>query len=117
MGLLDFADAGGALLDLLDREKAAILAGRFDSLDRMAVEKDRLVKAVTRTRLEPLVLANLRERTERNGRLLEAMRAGVAAAQARVRKMQSGPEPLQTYDSTGQIRSITSASGGMTHRA
>ena len=50
-----------------------------------------------------------------NGQL--PWRDGIRAAQDRVRKLQKGAEPLQTYDSTGQIRSIEPVKQVLTHRA
>ena len=117
MGLLDFGNTTDALRDLLDKERAAILAGRFDLLERLANEKERLVKLVAQIQTDENLLADLQEKTKRNGDLLSAMRDGIRAAQDHVRKLQRGAEPLQTYDSTGQVRSIEPAKQAMTHRA
>ena len=117
MGLLDFGNATDAMRDLLDRERKAILDGRFDILERMSSEKERLVTLMLRGSTDLGILAELREKSERNGELLTAMRDGIRAAQDRVRKLQKGAEPLQTYDSTGQIRSIQPLKQVLTHRA
>ena len=117
MGLLDFGNTTDALRDLLEKERDAILTGRFDLLERLAAEKERLVKLVSRDQTDANLLAKLREKTERNGQLLAAMRDGIRAAQDRVRKLQKGAEPLQTYDPTGQIHSIEPAKQVLTHRA
>ena len=117
MGLLDFGNATDGMRDLLERERKAILEGRFDVLERMSSEKERLVSLIKRDQTDLKVMAELREKTDRNGELLAAMRDGIRAAQDRVRKLQKGVEPLQTYDSTGQIRSIEPVKQVLTHRA
>jgi len=117
MGLFDLSVASDDLEDLLERERAAVLAGRFDLLERLGDEKERLVRIVDRDGATPETLARLRAETERNGLLLEAMRSGVMAAQARVQAMQQPKEPLQTYDASGHKKNIVSAPKIPGHRA
>ena len=65
MALFDLTTAGDALNDLFDRERKAILGGRFDVLERLAHEKERLFDAVQRKPGAPDQLARLR------GKLIE----------------------------------------------
>ena len=117
MGLFDQAVASDALEDLLDREREAVLQGRFDVLDRLAVEKERLVRAVSKNSTGPEALIRLKTASDRNGRLLEAMRAGVDAAQKRVRAMRNQKVSLQTYDAAGRVQAIETAPRKLGHRA
>lgn len=117
MGLFSRADTGDALEDLLYRERDAVLAGRFDVLARLSEEKERLVQMVARDGAEPESLGRLKVRSEQNGRLLIAMRAGVAAAQKRIAAMRGQAEPLQTYDASGRKQTISGASFTAHHRS
>ena len=109
MGLFNLKDASGSLEDLLDRERLAVLDGRFDVLERMTAEKERLLRSVALDGASAESLARLRRKTERNSQLLDAMRAGVVAAQDRLKAMQKKKDPLQTYDSTGRKSAIRGA--------
>jgi len=117
MGLFSKADASDALEDLLERERFAVLDGRFDVLERMSAEKERLVRSFARTGVAPPTLARLKAGSERNGRLLEAMRTGIMAAQKRLQAMQEQKKPLQTYDSSGRKSAITTTPKSPGHRA
>jgi flagellar biosynthesis/type III secretory pathway chaperone len=117
MGLFDQVVASDALEDLLDRERKAVLGGRFDVLERLAAEKERLVQTVSRNGTGPNALMRLKSASERNSRLLDAMRAGVAAAQRRVSAMKNQKVSLQTYDAAGRVQAIATAPKKLGHRA
>jgi flagellar biosynthesis/type III secretory pathway chaperone len=117
MGLFDMTNASDALEDLLDREKSAVLDGRFDILDRLAAEKERLVGLVARGGAAPQALARLKEASDRNGRLLGAMRDGVVAAQNRLKSMRAPAAPLQTYDASGHKTAMPGLRKAGGHRA
>lgn len=117
MRLFDRADALDAMQDILDRERAAILQGRFDVLERLTHEKARALQAVLQSEPAPERLRHLQQESRRNGALLEAARAGIEAAQARL----SGPGPdapaLRTYDSAGRQSTHGAATPPRGHRA
>ncbi len=117
MGLFDRTLPGEALQDMLDRERQAVLGGRFDVLERMATEKDRLVRAVVLQSPDLETLRRLRANTERNNRLLEAMRAGVQAARARLDAMRHPVTELSTYDASGRKSAICGPTTRPAHRA
>lgn len=117
MGLFDLTTASDALEDLLERERGAVLDGRFDLLERMSAEKERLVQTVARNGAPPAALERLRAGTKRNGQLLEAMQAGIAAAQARLKSMRGRGETLQTYDASGRKSAMASPPKKAGHRA
>jgi flagellar biosynthesis/type III secretory pathway chaperone len=117
MGLFSLDSASDALEDLLDKERAAVLAARFDVLDRLTAEKERLIGLVARGDADPDALQRLRIASERNGRLLAAMRAGVQAAQKRITALRVPNAPLQTYDASGRVQAMTGAPRGLGHRA
>ena len=117
MGLFDRAKPAEALDELYERERTAILSGRFDVLDRLGTEKERLVASVVRTGSTEPVLHRLRRQADRNGALLRAMESGIRAAARRIEAMRTESTALQTYDSTGQKQAMPSQSGHLHRRA
>lgn len=102
MALFDLKDTAGAMHDVLDRERAAILSGRFDTLERLVPEKERLADRLARKGADHPELDRLRARAERNARLLEAMRNGLNDARAQLNALRGTTQDLQTYDATGR---------------
>ena len=117
MGLFDLSTASEELEDLLERERVAVRAGRFDQRDRRSVEKERLVRCVARDGAAPETLIRLRSGTQRNGELLDAMRAGIAAAQTKIKALQQPRKALQTYDACGRKQAIQMHPKPLGHRA
>jgi len=117
MGLFSLSTASEDLEDLLERERNAVLDGRFDLLERLGAEKERLVQLVARDGAPAKALVRLRSETRRNGDLLDAMRAGIAAAQAQIKALQQPRDALQTYDASGRKKPIQTQSKPLGHRA
>ena len=117
MGFFDIQDTDKALEDLLMRERAAILSGEYDRLEAFVSEKERLLNALAKTRTDPSVLARLREQTERNGILYDAMRAGIGSALDRLRALKDPDPVLRTYDESGRRQEVNSASQAAIRRA
>ncbi|MDJ0627384.1 MAG: hypothetical protein QNJ44_03910 [Rhodobacter sp.] len=117
MGLFDRAAAPEALIELFDRERTAILQGRFDVLERLSVAKDRLQQSVAAEGADPASLLRLKQLGERNAGLLSAMQCGVKAAKERIEVLGKGPATLQTYGATGQRQNMGAARPKMEHRA
>ena len=108
-----------ALDGLLDSERHAIRAGAFQGLDRLAVEKERLLEAISRaaggvTRVE---LAALKAKAARNQRLLAAAIKGVRAAQRRLQMIQRASRSMTTYDSLGHCQEIGADPGTVERRS
>lgn len=108
MALFDIRDAGESLEDLLAREREAITSGRFDVLERLASEKERLVNRIAagnrpaRNAAPETSLERLKAMAERNQGLLDAMRAGLRSAQAKLDQLGRVPSALHTYDASGR---------------
>jgi hypothetical protein len=115
MALFDKRGTLDALHDLFDRERKAILEGRFDILDRLGTEKERLFSSVFRDGVDQSQLKSLRIRAERNKVLLAAMEQGVRSAARRIEALRSKPADLRTYDASGRRQSIA-ANGVSLHR-
>ncbi len=101
MPFFKLRDTVDALETLLDKERRAILAGRFDQLERLTTEKERLQIRLQTETLSKRVMTNLKVKAQRNGRLLEAMQAGLKTASARLTALRALPNELHTYDAGG----------------
>jgi hypothetical protein len=117
MGLFDWADTPGALNELFDREREAILSGRFDVLERLGAEKQRLIGLVEGASTGRDVLERLQHKADRNHGLLQAMKSGVASAMKRVAGLQDRPASLRTYDASGRQQHLHAHASRIQHRA
>lgn len=115
MALFDTRGSAAAMADLLDRERQAILAGRFDALKRLLPEKERLVRRLERTPADPHAAEALLQKAAHNGRLLEAVRVGLKDAGARIAALRGPRADLQTYDAAGR-KSVLGAPSGTVKR-
>ncbi|MDJ0825616.1 MAG: hypothetical protein QNJ16_08945 [Rhodobacter sp.] len=117
MGLFDRTPSVDGLLDLLERERVAVLDGRFDQLERLTAEKERLLQAIPGPNTDMTELAQLKKLGERNAALLSAMQSGVRSAIRRIEAFRSGPASLQTYTASGQRQCIGDGQASLQHRA
>lgn len=117
MALFDLRSDAGALEDLFMRERAAILGGRFDLLERLIVEKERLVAAIQKNPAMSGHLIRLRGMAEKNRQLLTAMERGVRAAADRVESLRRKPATLKTYDASGNWRPVAGGKHALHRRA
>lgn len=113
------SDFHGLLRDLLDREQAALLAGRLDELARLVPEKERIAAHLfgDATPMDADALTGLRQIAERNARLLEAARRGIEAARERIDQIRNGGPQMQTYDRRGRRSSLSGAPSRVKRRA
>ncbi|WP_172297659.1 hypothetical protein [Pseudoruegeria sp. HB172150] len=117
MALFDFREGAETLDEILDRERAAILEGQFDVIERLTPAKERALDRLKRRPPDGVALGQLRGKVERNGRLLEAMRAGLASAQERLKALRERPSALRTYDAKGRRTSLCDTGGEPPKRA
>ncbi len=92
---------------LLDEERAALIAGRLDSLARLADRKAELVETISAD--DPDQLQTLRDKAERNHQLLAAAQAGIRAAHRRIQDISAchGAQPAGFgYDAKGRPAAI-----------
>lgn len=104
------------LEDLLDREKALLMAGAVRDLPRLADQKVRLL-----TRLSAATgqhgLARIRDKAQRNARLLEAAGRGIQSVTERIASLRAGPQPFSTYSADGAKATFGGKGGTMERRA
>ena len=101
MVILDRLKPEAALLNLLAREEKAILAGDFDTLERLFEQKQMLLARVARARLPEASLQALSRRSERNNRLLAASARGINKAREELARLRKGPQRFSTYGPRG----------------
>lgn len=94
-----------ALMDVMERERAALLASDFEGLERLAGEKERLLAAIALARPTDLP-GELRELASRNGELLDAIQRGLKAGLQRIEALRGGGTPLRSYDVSGAPAAI-----------
>lgn len=100
-----------ALADLLDRERAALLAGDLQALPALVRRKERLVAALAAG--PPTALEQVAAALRRNQVLLAAARDGVSA----VRALTAGPgQDQQTYAPDGGRAVLSPAAGQIERR-
>lgn len=116
MGLFDKKNSADAMEDLLDREREAILEGRFDLLNRLIEQKTRLISAFNPKDVDEKTLVRLRDQGQRNARLLDAMREGIEAVQNRLASFQGSGAALETYEANGRRNTFPAARKSETHR-
>ncbi|MCZ7674955.1 MAG: flagellar protein FlgN [Roseovarius sp.] len=105
------ADAGPAVLaaldDLLERERKALLAGRFDGLARLLEEKTALIDRLNTLGADALpALGGLRDKAVRNQALFDGALSGIRRASGHVASLRQVRRSFETYDETGRRRRI-----------
>lgn len=100
---------------ILDAERGALLAGRYDALPEIAERKAALIEGVTARPLKASAndLQTLREKTAHNSALLQAAREGLQLTMDRLSAMR-GESGFATYNRQGD--SIPQTSRPNLHR-
>lgn len=89
-------DRQEALFDCLMRERVALLEGDFDTLEKLEVEKAKLLSDV---KVE--VDDSLREAAEHNLTLLSAAADGITSARRRLSELRDAGNGFATYGANG----------------
>jgi flagellar biosynthesis/type III secretory pathway chaperone len=93
-----------ALRDLLERERAALLAGDLDTVARLSARKLRLGERLAAAGLPRHLLEEVRAHALRNAQLLDAAREGARRAARALGPRQNAP--LTTYGADGRAAVI-----------
>ncbi|MHA6347674.1 flagellar protein FlgN [Roseivivax sp. CAU 1761] len=100
-------DRIAALGALLDRERDALLDGDFDTIERLAAERERLVAALAAAPpAEAGALAPLQARLRRNRDLFEQALAGLRSVGDRLAALRRLREGAETYDDGGARQTL-----------
>jgi hypothetical protein len=96
------ADPVAGLLDLLARERAALLDGSIAALPSLVAGKERLADELAAGESRGAAdLSRLRAAAQTNEALLAAALRGIADARARLEILRDGGPALTTYDARG----------------
>lgn len=95
-------DVDRALADLLLRERADILAGRLEGLERLHDEKMALLARLPGAAPQRAGLMRIRQLSEENQRLLAAAAEGLKSAAARLAAISGAQAGFGTYDRSGR---------------
>ncbi|MFC3612199.1 flagellar biosynthesis protein FlgN [Lutimaribacter marinistellae] len=92
-----------ALDALLEREKAALLAGDLSGLDGLTSEKEALILRINELgNLARGQVEALERKVGRNRDLIESAREGIRAVADRMAELRRIRQGLETYDRSGQ---------------
>lgn len=97
-------DIVDALDDLLERERAALLTGDIDQINRLVAEKERLIEQLGGQ--DSLALGELRDKALRNQALIDSALQGIRDVATRLQTLRQVRRSLETYDANGNRRSI-----------
>lgn len=102
---------------LLDRERAAVLAGDLDCIGELLEQKQALIDALSATGVDDRPRLNtLQAKVLRNQELLDSSLRGIKAVADRIQAVRKAREGLDTYDKAGRKKTIRSRSGGSLER-
>ncbi|TMM52517.1 flagellar protein FlgN [Sulfitobacter sabulilitoris] len=97
----------GALNDLLDAERAAVIAGDLDQIARLSARKENLIDALAVLEtLDHEALALVSGKVARNQVLLDRALEGIRSVARRLDALRRVRMSLETYDDRGAKRSI-----------
>lgn len=93
--------------DLLDAERAALLAGNLEEVSRLFDRKSRLVETISAFQeIETQMAGTLRDKLERNQGLLDSAADGIRSVARRLAAIRRVRESLETYDARGQRKTV-----------
>ena len=103
--------------DILERERAALLAGDLEGLSRILREKERVIDALNQgLQGEPGSLDALKTKANRNQALLDRAVEGIRVVADRVSALRRVRETLETYDQSGRKTTLESLHKGRVER-
>ena len=99
--------------DILERERAALLAGELEGLSRILREKERVINALNQGLQGDLgSLDALKKKVSRNQALLDRAVEGIRVVADRVSALRRVQETLETYDQSGRKTTLESLHKG-----
>ncbi len=102
---------------ILQAERAALRAGSFDALEKIAPIKASIVPHLMSGKLATGHLTRLRHIAARNEAMLAASMEGVRAAATRLAQIREALEPLNTYSQDGERQKLGRGKAKVERRA
>ena len=116
MALFKKPDSIEILVDILERERRAVLSGNFEVLERIFPEKARALKALARIETAGN-LPYLREMVARNQTLLESAAKGINSVSRLLAEEAEVPDLGAFYDARGRRAEVGHTKTGLERRA
>jgi hypothetical protein len=105
-----------ALINHLQKERAAILAGDFREIDALFPLKEEFFRALAHQKLKTSELIEIQSVLAKNQRLLRSSIDGVKSAKARLTALREVRQGLRVYDQSGQFSAVSSAQNEINKR-
>ncbi|WP_424831687.1 flagellar biosynthesis protein FlgN [Ruegeria sp.] len=101
-------DSIKALEEVLDHERTALVEGDLDSLETMALEKERLIDAISGLQVpDSDDLIRVQKKVDRNQALLSSAAEGIRAVADRMSELRRVRREFSSYDAAGQRSGFT----------
>ena len=101
------SDIVGALDDVLEKEREALLSGNLEAIGRLLEQKESLIEDLSvLDEVEAKALHDLTGKMKRNQDLLDHALAGIRSVAGRLAAMRRVRSSLDTYDANGTKRSV-----------
>jgi len=95
---------------LLDREREALLTGQFETVQALAIEKDKLrAHSDLPTSPPPAQVKRLKDKSDRNQQLFAAALKGVRSVALRLQSFRKNGSALNTYGRDGARQNTDSS--------
>ena len=98
----DHENAAGAVSELLDAEREALLKGDIEGLERLAQMREQALDELSQANPSDGALVRLHAKAERNRLLLLAAARGLKTVAERIKVLRQGNAGLRTYDQNGR---------------
>ncbi len=109
------------LLSVMDSERAVLLNGPLDDLEKISAKRDQLLEALVKggpvsQRILGDRLADIRAMAKRNGALLKAAMEGMKDARKEIENMEESLNTMDTYTPDGSKMVVAQTPPGKGHR-
>lgn len=107
------------LISCLDRERDAVVEGKFEVLSETVETKEQLIQALSSLDADGLheEISSLRDKMSENERLLLAAQTGFSQAGVRISQIREAIGQLKTYDGAGKVKSNPTAGPSVSVKA
>lgn len=102
-----------ALGEILERERVAIIAGKFGDVDALSQSKQELFDKLIKSQPRPIDLRTIQQALNRNQALFSSAIEGVKSARSRLEALREVREGLRIYDQSGRFAQVAAKGPGM----
>lgn len=102
-----------SLRDILEKERLAIIAGKFEIVDELSSSKQDTFEQLIRSKPNPHSLKSIENALIRNQSLFSSAIEGVKSAQSRLDALREVREGLSVYDRSGRLAQVSAKGPGL----